>query len=224
MILKIGNIGLIRNPQMVFLNDFKILLEPYIKCEFFDVQDFKDVISKEQAFEIIQDNLIKGVPLNNVALEIYLDDENIRIDGNGTYEKDCIKFVNGFDAMRNMDKLLEPFSEYLSFSKDKPFVISFINEEYKNSLERIIKNSESSMHLMLLPVEERLLTVLSGLRFKSSFLDFLFYELIDFESTLFYTDERLNTYLNVLLRGMKNRNSVFSHERESEQTRLLRER
>lgn len=62
MILKIGNVGLIRNPEMVFLNDFKRLLEPYVKCEFFDVKEFKDVVSKEQAKEIIQDNLTNGTP------------------------------------------------------------------------------------------------------------------------------------------------------------------
>lgn len=222
MILKIGNIGLIRNPEMVFLNDFKILLEPYVKCEVFDAQDFKDVISKEQAFEIIQDNLINGVPLNNIALEIYLDDENIRIDGNGTYAKDCIKFVNGFDAMKNMDKLLEPFSKYLSFSKNELFKISFIDEDYKNSLEQIIINSKS-YEVGKLPIEKRLLTILYGIRFNSSFLDFLLYELIDVvaeEKVVLYEDEKYNEYLKRLVYGLKNRGDFFSHERESVQERF----
>ena len=66
-----------------------------------------------------------------------------------------------------MDKLLEPFSEYLSYSKIEPFKVSFINENYKNSLEQIIANSKS-YELYKLPVEKRLLTILYGIRFKSS--------------------------------------------------------
>lgn len=223
MILKIGNIGLIRNHEMVFLNDFKILLEPYVKCEFFDVQEFKDVISKEQAQEIIQDNLINGVPLNNIALEIYLDDEHIRIDEGAAYKTDCINFIDGFDAMRNMDKLLEPFSEYLSYSKSEPFKISFINEDYKKSLEQIIVNSRL-YELYKLPVEKRLLTVLYGIRFKSSFLSFLLYELINAvskEKVFFYEDEKYNEYLSRLIYRLKNRGGFFSHERETPQNNFV---
>lgn len=223
MILKIGNVGLIRNPEMVFLNDFKRLLEPYVKCEFFDVKEFKDVVSKERAKEIIQDNLTNGTPLNNIALEIYLDDEYIEIEGSGTYEIDCINFKGGFNAIKNMDKLLEPFSEYLSYSKSEPFKVSFINENYKNSLEQIIANSKS-YELYKLPVEKRLLTILYGIRFKSSFLDFLLYELIDAvseEKVFFYEDEKYNEYLSKLIYGLKNRGVFFSHEREIKQNNFV---